>query len=452
MAAASSETTSDREIAATRTFDAPRELVWRMWTDPRHVAHWWGPTGFTNTIHDMDVRPGGEWNFIMHGPDGRDYTNKIIYREVTQPSRLAYSHVSGPLFEAEIDFIDRGEKTEVRMRMVFESAELRNRVAEEYGAVEGMHQTMDKLQATLRRSLILDRTFDAPRELVFRAWTDPSHVERWWGPRGFTNPRCEWDARPGGKIHIDMRGPDGTTYPMPGQFHEVVEPERLVFSSSAVDGALVVLNTITFAEAGDKTRMRLEAIVVHAGEEAAFALQGMAEGWKQTLEKLDADLAETFVISRTFDAPRELVWAAWTEEQRLLQWFGPKGMPMTHAKLDLRPGGTFHYGLRTPDGGEMWGKWVFREIVPPERIVMVSSFSDREGGITRHPMAPTWPAEMLTNTTFAEHGAKTTVTIEWRPLNASAEERDTFISRKPSMVQGWGGTFEQLDEYLARTA
>jgi uncharacterized protein YndB with AHSA1/START domain len=451
MAAASAATTSEREIAATRVFDAPRELVWRMWTDPRHVIHWWGPNGFTNTIHKMDVRPGGEWNFIMHGPDGRDYTNKAVYREVTKPSRLTYSHISGPLFEAEIDFIDRGEKTEVRMRMIFESAELRNRVAEEFGAVEGMHQTMDKLQATLRRSLVIERTFDAPRDLVFRAWTDPSHVERWWGPHGFTNPRCEWEARPGGKIHIDMRGPDGTVYPMPGEFHDVVASERLVFSSSAVDGALQVLTTVTFAGEGEKTKMRMEAIVVHAAAEAAFAIEGMEAGWTQTLERLGEDLAETFVMSRTFDAPRELVWKAWTEEDRLMQWFGPKGMPMTYAKLDLRPGGTFHYALRTPDGGEMWGKWVFRAIVPPEHLVLVTSFSDPQGGITRHPMAPTWPAEMLTKTTFAERDGKTTVTIDWRPLGANEEERNAFIAKKPSMTEGWGGTFEQLADYLART-
>lgn len=452
MAAASSATTSDREIATTRVFDAPRALVWRMWTDPRHVIHWWGPNGFTNTIHKMDVRSGGEWNFVMHGPDGRDYMNKIVYHDVIAPSRLTYSHISGPVFDVDVDFIDLGDKTEVRMRMLFESAALRNKVVEEFGAIDGMNQTMDKLQATLRRSLVVERTFDAPRDLVFRAWTDPSNVEHWWGPHHFTNTRCEWDARPGGKIHVDMRGPDGTIYPMTGEFHEVVEPERIVFSSSAVDGALVVVNTVTFAADGEKTKMRLEAIVVKATEEAAFALQGMAEGWKQTLEKLDAHLEETFVIARTFDAPRDLVWKAWTEQGRLMEWFGPKGSTMTHAKLDLRPGGVFHYGLRMPNGDEIWGKWVFREIVPPDRLVLVSSFSDANGGITRHPMAPTWPAEMLTRTTFAERDGKTTITIEWRPLNAAAEERDEFVNRKPSMSQGWGGTFEQLDEYLKRVA
>ena len=451
MAAAASSA-AQNEIVATRVFDAPRELVWRMWTDPRHVVHWWGPNGFTNTIHEMDVRPGGKWNFIMHGPDGTDYTNKVVYKEVVKPSHLSYTHLSGPVFDAIVDFTEEGGKTRVDMRMVFESAALREKVAAEFGAVEGLNQTMGRLTETLSRSLVMTRTFDAPRALVFRAWTDPSHVQQWWGPHHFTNPRCDWDARPGGEIYVEMKGPDGTVYPMPGRFHDVVEPERLVFTTTAVDGSLEVLNTVTFADDGETTKMTLEAIVVKAGPEAASALAGMREGWTQTLERLADDLAQTFLISRTFDAPRELVWKAWTENDRLMQWFGPKGSTMFHAKNDLRPGGVFLYALRMPDGLEIWGKWVYREIVPPERLVLVSSFSDAEGNVTRHPMAPTWPRETLSRTTLTEHGGKTTVTIEWRPLNATEEERTTFEAGKPSMTQGWGGTLEQLDDYLERTA
>ena len=443
---------AQNEIVATRVFDAPRELVWRMWTDPRHVVHWWGPNGFRNTIQEMDVRPGGVWRFVMHGPDGTDYQNKAVYNEVVKPSRLTYKHVSGPLFDAFVDFIDRGEKTEVSVRMVFESAALRDKVAAEFGAVEGLHQTLGRLDAMLAQSLVMTRTFDAPRALVFKAWTDPSHVQQWWGPRGFTNPRCDWDARPGGAIHVDMRAPDGTVYPMPGTFHEVVAPERIVFSSSAVDGALEVLTTVTFTDEGAKTRMTLEAIVVKASQEAADALAGMREGWTQTLDRLSDDLAQTFLIARTFDAPRDLVWKAWTETERLMQWFGPKGSKMFHAKNDRRPGGIFHYGLRMPNGDEIWGKWVYREVTPPERLVLVSSFSDAEGNVTRHPMAPAWPLQTLSTTTLTEVDGKTTVTIEWRPLGATEKERNAFAGAKASMTGGWTGTFEQLADYLERTA
>ena len=157
-----------------------------------------------------------------------------------------------------------------------------------------------------------------------------------------------------------------------------------------------------------------------------------------------------FVITRVFNAPRELVWKAWTERDRLMQWFGPKGFSMSAAKMDFRPGGVFHYCLRSPDGKEMWGKFVYREIVAPERIVLVNSFSDENGGLTRHPMSPTWPLEMLSTTTFVEQGGKTTLTIKWKPLNPTEEERKTFDGAHGGMQQGWTGTFEQLAEYLAK--
>lgn len=302
----------ERAIVATRVFDAPRDLVFRMWTDPVHIAQWWGPNGFTNTIYRMDVRPGGSWEFVMHGPDGRDYKNHIRYDEVVRPERLVYTHLSGPVFVATVDFTDQGEKTAVRVSMVFESAELRNRVATEFGAVEGLQQTLTKLGETL-------------------ASVDPAE----------------------------------------------------------------------------------------------------------------------FVITRVFDAPRDLVFKMWTESEHLLRWFGPKGMPLFACDIDLRPGGMMHYGIRTPDGGEMWGRWIYREITPPERLSFVMSFSDKDGGVTRHPMAPTWPQDTLSIITFFEQNGQTTVTLQGIPLDASDEERAVFEQGRPSMEMGWGGTMEQLESYLA---
>jgi uncharacterized protein YndB with AHSA1/START domain len=171
-----------------------------------------------------------------------------------------------------------------------------------------------------------------------------------------------------------------------------------------------------------------------------------------TLEKPpDARLERPFVISRTFDAPRELVWKAWTERKRLMEWFGPKGLTMPAAKMELWPGGTFHYCLCSPDGNEMWGKFTYRQIVAPERLVLVSSFSDEDGGITRHPLSPTWPLEMLSTTTLVERGGKTILTIECSPLDPTEEERQTFDGSHDNMNAGWSGTFEQLAEYLAKT-
>lgn len=159
--------------------------------------------------------------------------------------------------------------------------------------------------------------------------------------------------------------------------------------------------------------------------------------------------SKEFVIERVFDAPRDLVWKAWTEKDRLMQWWGPKGFKMLVGTLDLKPGGSFHYGMQAPDGGEMWGKWVFREIVKPERLSFVNSFSDKDGGLTRHPMAPTWPIEMLGTMTLVDQGSKTLLVNRMVALNPTDEERATFEGGFDNMKQGFGGTWDQLAAYLA---
>jgi uncharacterized protein YndB with AHSA1/START domain len=141
--------TADREIVATRIFDAPRELVFKMWTDPEHIVQWWGPNGFTTTIYEMDVRPGGVWRFVMHGPDGVDYQNKIVYVEIVEPERLVYDHVSGPLFHATVIFAEEGDKTRLTVQMLFESASELDRVVKKFGAIEGLNQTLGRLKAHL---------------------------------------------------------------------------------------------------------------------------------------------------------------------------------------------------------------------------------------------------------------------------------------------------------------
>jgi uncharacterized protein YndB with AHSA1/START domain len=143
----------DREIAAVRVFDAPRDLVWKVWTEPEHIAKWWGPRGFTTTTYSMDVRPGGVWRFVMHGPD-RDYQNKITYLEVVKPERLVYKHggekeVEPVNFQVTVAFTEQGGKTRVDMRMVFPSAKARGYVIETYGAVEGLNQTLARLEEYL---------------------------------------------------------------------------------------------------------------------------------------------------------------------------------------------------------------------------------------------------------------------------------------------------------------
>jgi uncharacterized protein YndB with AHSA1/START domain len=159
--------------------------------------------------------------------------------------------------------------------------------------------------------------------------------------------------------------------------------------------------------------------------------------------------SEEFTISRTFDAPRALVFKAFTDAAHLARWFGPKGFEMSKCSLDLRPGGLFHYCLRAPNGAEMWGKWIFREIVAPEKLVVVVSFSDAHAGVTRHPGSASWPLQTLSTTTFEDDGGRTKMTLRWRAHEATEEERRTFAAGHDGMRMGWGGTMDQLDAYLA---
>jgi uncharacterized protein YndB with AHSA1/START domain len=161
-----------------------------------------------------------------------------------------------------------------------------------------------------------------------------------------------------------------------------------------------------------------------------------------------APQADEFVITRVVDAPRSRVWKAWTDAKELKRWWGPKGFEVISTKVDLKPGGVFHYLLRSPNGQEMWGKFVYREIVPEERLVFISSFSDETAGVTRHPMAPDWPLKMLSIVTFAETGGKTTITVRWSPYEATQKERNTFEAGRDSMQGGWAGTFERLEAFL----
>lgn len=148
--AAASTNTADREIVAVRVFDAPRELVWKAWTDPQQIVQWWGPNGFTTTTYSMEVKPGGVWRFVMHGPDGVDYRNRVTFLEVVPPRRLVFKHGGDedcePVsHETTVTFEAQGSKTKLTMRMLFESAEARRFVAEKYGAVEGLGQTLGRL-------------------------------------------------------------------------------------------------------------------------------------------------------------------------------------------------------------------------------------------------------------------------------------------------------------------
>jgi uncharacterized protein YndB with AHSA1/START domain len=299
--------TAEREIVITRMLDAPRELAWQAMTDPRHVVQWWGPDGFTTTIQEMDVRPGGVWTHVMHGPDGTDYPNHSVFQEVVYPERIVFAHGGRKLGGPEADFIGTwtfetvGSQTRITIHMVFPTAQARDAVVREYGAIEGGRQTLERLAEHLPRMgfdarfLRLERVLDAPVALVFACWTQKQHMQRWWGPGSFTNPVCEMDVRVGGAWRIVMRAPDGTEYPCEGEYLEVVPNERLVFTNNATDAAgkhvLGGLTAVMFVEENGKTRMTISTSATALVADAVKYLLGMEMGWTQSLERLAAEVA-----------------------------------------------------------------------------------------------------------------------------------------------------------------
>jgi uncharacterized protein YndB with AHSA1/START domain len=309
--------TADRELVATRVLDAPRELVFKVWTDPDHIGQWWGPRGFSTTSYTMDVRPGSVWRFCMHGPDGVDYQNKITYLEVVEPERLVYKHGGDedcePVnFQVTVTFEDQGGKTRLTMRMVFPSPEERDSIIEKYRADEGLIETLDRLgeyTAAMARSkrsaltvtlptdreILLTRVFEAPRWLVFEAITRPEHVVRWWGYHGMTLTIEEMDIRPGGAWRFVLRAPDGQVYPFKGVYREVVPPERVV-STFIYDVEVIrdfeSIETLTLEEQNGKTTMTVR--ILHQSKEArdGHLQSGMEAGAAQSYDRL-AELLRT---------------------------------------------------------------------------------------------------------------------------------------------------------------
>jgi len=150
--------TANRELVISRVFNAPKELVWKVWTEPEHIRQWWGPNGFTNTIFQMDVKPGGVWDLIMHGPDGTDYKNKSVYKEVVKYEKLVYDHVSGPKFQFTVTFKEQGKKTLISIQMLFETAEMRDQTVKTFKADEGLRQNMEKLEVYLEK-IVEEKTY-----------------------------------------------------------------------------------------------------------------------------------------------------------------------------------------------------------------------------------------------------------------------------------------------------
>lgn len=329
-AAAPSTDPSARSPVLSRVLPAPRELVFEAWTQARHFARWFNPTGATMPTCLIDARVGGTLRFCHVAPDGMTVRVQGTFREVVVPERLVFTlgfvdrdgrPAAHPMFPdwplealsvVTVTLREHADGTEltVQEEITPASAAAHASVVREQGlAQEGWQQTADGLPAYLRAmepdgtpagtgyELVLTRTLDAPRERVFRMWTEAEHLAQWFGPHHYTVPDCEVDLRPGGALRLVMRAPDGAEHAMTAVFHEIEPPRRLTYSSAAQDpegrDVLKVHTTLILDEDGDGTRMILRQRVLAVSGVGEQYLAGMEPGWEQTLEKLTEVLAGT---------------------------------------------------------------------------------------------------------------------------------------------------------------
>jgi uncharacterized protein YndB with AHSA1/START domain len=302
------------EIRITRLYDAPVKAVWDAWTDPKQVAQWWGPRGFTITTHSKDLRPGGHWAYTMHGPDGTDFPNTTQYFEVEKYSKLVYDHGGSadrpPMFRVTVLFSESNGKTKMDMSMALptpEAAEETRQIIKKFGG----NSTWDRLaeylakESTGAEQFVIARSFDVPLEIMFQMWTDPNHFSKWLPPTGFSMEFIHADIKPGGGAFYFMTNGQSKMYGRVS-YLDIQKPDRLVYTQQfcdenekitrhpmsptwpetmlttvalAAEGPDQTRVTITWQPFGNATREEIETFIK--------ARTGMTQGWTGSLDKLD---------------------------------------------------------------------------------------------------------------------------------------------------------------------
>ncbi len=306
--------------------------------------------------------------------------------------------------------------------------------------------------------IITTRVLNAPRELVWKVLSSPDHLKHYWGPDGFTNTYKSFAFEKDGESRFTMHGPDGTNYPNRMIYRELDAPRYIRWEhDNGGEGEFdhKFVGEIELFEEGNKTRIELRVNEPTIESRDAIAKYAV-EGGKQNLDRMAAYLAplandkNLFVIDRVFAVSQERLYKACSEVDQMMKWFAPKGMKVIAAKQDFKPGGTYHYGLSAGEGQDMWGMVNYKEITPCSRIVYAQHFSDKAGGITRHPMAPNWPLEMITTFDFISEGAEQTrLKISWVYAGVDDTEASTFQNAHDSMCGGWTGSLDALQHYLS---
>ena len=297
-----------------RFFDAPRALVFEMWTKGEHMRHWAVPDGFTVTFGSGDARLGGKWRSAMKGPDGRGLWLSVTYREIDPPHRLVFTHQwdGGVETVISVTLEEIDGRTRMRFRQTgFTSVESRD------GHGGGWTESFATLDRYLRgwisadaaraeapddgKVLEIERVFDAPRALVFKLWSAPEHIARWWGPQGLYLSHCEMEFREGGHWRFCMMPESGDGHWVHGVYREIRAPERLSFTYTNERDGHDMLETLDFLEQGERTMLKFR-------QERFFSVaerDSHAHGWGSTFGIFDRYLR----LYRDGDLPGEpLAW------------------------------------------------------------------------------------------------------------------------------------------------
>ncbi len=310
------------EIKITRIYDATVKTVWEAWTDPAKVAKWWGPRGFTLTTHSKDLKVGGHWSYTMHGPDGTDWPNKTLYHEVVPYQKLVYDHGGSDdrpaLFRVTATFTEVKGKTKLDMTMALPTVEAAEETRK-FIKKAGGDSTWDRLAEYLEKEdtgkevFTINRSFEAPINLMYKMWTDPQHFAKWLAPTGFNMQFIGGaDIRTGGSTFYCMSNEHGLKMYGRAQYIEVKSPDTLVYTQQFTDEnnkettrhpmaptwPATMKTTVKFAEEGpEQTRVTITWEIVgdyNAEELNTFIAgrSGMTMGWTGSFDKLEMYLAE----------------------------------------------------------------------------------------------------------------------------------------------------------------
>lgn len=426
-------------LRMTRRIAASPETVFDAWLDPSAVGRWLfaTPDGKSETV-EIDPRIGGRFRIDeRRGDTVAEHFGE--YLEIDRPRRLVFRFATDreqapAVVTVEIAPEDGGCRLTLTHAMDPQWASFADRARQGWTAI------LDGLDAVLteNRALVVTRLLDAPRALVWRAFTDPAQLPRWWGPRGFSCDTAEIDIRLGGVWRFIMRGPSGMTFPNRLRFETIEPPERLVYliDDDGVGQHKVFRGTVTLAERDGRTLLTMRSVFDSVATRAA--IEGYAkEGGESTIDCLEqhvaamADGDTTLTLVRRIAAPRALVFRMWAEPEHLGRWCRPKDFTVADGSMDFRPGGAWSSTLRAPDGTDHRVSGVYREIVPGERIVFTHAWTDAAGRRGH---------ETVVTVVLEDWGDGTKMTFRQGPFET--------VGARDGHAGGWSETLDGLSDYL----